>query len=401
MRILAISHLFPHQKEPRYGIFAARQLEEMHKQGADITVIVPRVWCPGVLRTFNRWKKYDHESPLCTFEGLETFKVPVFWLPGNFYNRWSGLATFLALKEKALELHKNKAFDMIYATGFFPDGEAASRLARFLKVPAACLSIGVDVNITAHSSRRIYRHFVRTAKALDGLLACGQSVADVLKNVSGKNPLCVYGVLDTEIFKPIHDKIPLKKQLGLPLDKTIVIYAGYLLKSKGVYELVEAIERVRKQIPRIMLIMCGAGPEEDGLMKIIREKHLEQTVRLLGEIDPDHMCKWMQASDLFVLASYTEGMPNAVMEAMACGVPVVTTTVGGLPSAIGDCTGAILVPPRNVPLLVNAIYQILSDDQLMRTMQISARKKAEIRFSGSRNAQLILDYFSDILETKN
>ena len=400
MRILAISHLFPNLKEKRYGIFVARQLSEIRRLGAEITVIVPRVWCPGLLRHFDRWKNQDHKCPLCRFEGIETISVPYLRLPGNFYNRWSGLAAFRAMKSKALELHKSRKFDVIYATDIFPDGDAAVRLAQHLKLPAACLSIGVDVNITAHSSRIIYRHFVRTAKALDGTLACGQSVADRIKAVTGKSPLCIYGVLDLEEFSPATDKSPARKELDLPLDKTIALYAGYLTKRKGVYELLKAIYRVQQQCPDILLVICGAGPEETALRRVIREKGIEDMVRMAGEVEPERMNKWMQASDLFVLASHTEGMPNVVTEAMACGLPVVATAVGGLPGAIGDCDGAILVPPENVDDLKEAIVKVINDNQLRASMRIAARNRAEEQFGGRRNARLILDYLRKIVEEK-
>ena len=400
MRILAISHLFPNLKEKRYGIFVARQLSEIRRLGAEITVIVPRVWCPGLLRHFDRWKNQDHKSPLCRFEGIETISVPYLRLPGNFYNRWSGLAALGAMKSKALELHKSRKFDVIYATDFFPDGDAAVRLAQHLKIPAACLGIGVDVNITAQSSRIIYRHFVRTAKALDGTLACGQSVADGIKAVTGKNPLCVYGVLDLEEFSPVPDKIPARKELGLPSDKTIVLYAGYLTKRKGVYELLDAIYKAQKKCPDILLVMCGSGPEETALQRLIREKGVENIIRMAGEVEPERMNKWMQASDLFVLASHTEGMPNVVTEAMACGLPVVATAVGGLPKAIGDCDGALLVPPENADELEKAIVKVINDNQLRASMRIAARNRAEERFGVKGNACLILDYLRKVVQEK-
>jgi len=262
------------------------------------------------------------------------------------------------------------------------------------------LSIGVDVNITAHSSGIIYRHFVKTAKALDGTLACGQSVADGIKAVTGKNPLCVYGVLDLEEFSPAPDKIPARKELGLPPDKNIALYAGYLTRRKGVYELLEAIYRVQKKCPDILLVMCGAGPEETALRRLIREKGIENIVRMAGEVEPERMKKWMQASDLFALASHTEGMPNVVTEAMACGLPVAATAVGGLPGAIGDCDGVILVPPENIEELEKAIVKVINDNQLRERMRIAARNRAEEQFGGKRNARLILDYLQKIAEEK-
>ena len=108
----------------------------------------------------------------------------------------------------------------------------------------------------------------------------------------------------------------------------------------------------------------------------------------------------MQASDLFVLASHTEGMPNVVMEAMACGLPVIATAVGGLPEAVGDCDGVILVPPENIDELEKTITKIINDNQLKVNMQTAARKKAEEKFGAKRNARLILDYLQKIIEQK-
>lgn len=398
MKILAISGLFPKVGQERNGIFVARQLSAMYNLGVEITVLVPLVWCPGFLRRFERWKNYDHKRKVCKFEGLETISVPYVRPPGNWYNRWSGLAVFRAMRKKALELHQKKKFDIIYATDFFPGGDASVRLARHINVPVACLGIGVDVNITAHTSRIMYRHFVRTAQALDGTLACGQSVADGIDGVVGKRSLCVYGVIDLEEFSPASDKVSLRKELGLPLGKIVALYAGYLQKRKGIYEMLEAFCRIHKVEPNVLLCVCGSGVEEGRFTEAVRERKMEHVIRIVGEVHPDQMNKWMKASDLFVLATRTEGMPNVVMEAMACGLPVVTTVVGGLPEAVGDCEGAILVPPRDVDKFKDAVLKVLQNEELRERMGSAARRKAQERFGVQRNARLILDYLQQVAE---
>jgi teichuronic acid biosynthesis glycosyltransferase TuaC len=244
----------------------------------------------------------------------------------------------------------------------------------------------------------MYQHFVRTARALDGTLACGHAVADGLHAITEKHPLCVYGVIDLQEFSPISRKSALRKKLSLPADKLIALYAGYLIRRKGVYELVETFSKIRGKGLGIMLVMCGSGPEESALKALIREKNVEDAVRVVGEVEPEQMSKWMQVSDLFVLATHTEGMPNVIMEAMACGIPVIATAVGGLPAAIGDCEGAILVPPKNVDAFVEAIMRVVNDSKLCKRMQKAARKKAEQEFGVEQNARRILNYLKQVIE---
>jgi teichuronic acid biosynthesis glycosyltransferase TuaC len=398
MNILAISHLFPRVGEERNGIFVARQLSAMYKLGAEIRVLVPLVWCPRILRYFNRWKNYDHKREICKFEGIEAVSFPYIRPPGNWYNRWSGLVVFRAIRKKALKLHQKKNFDIIYATDFFPDGDAAVRLAKYMKLPAACLSIGADINITAHSTKAIHRHFVKTARVLNGTLACGQSVANGIDAVTNRHSLCVYGVVDLEEFSPASDKVSLRKELGLPLNKMVALYAGYIQERKGIYEMLEAFCRIHKVEPNVMLCVCGGGEEEMRFTQMVRERNLEHIIRILGEVATDQMNKWMKASDLLVLATHTEGMPNVVMEAMACGLPVVTTAVGGLPEAIGNCEGAILVPPWDVDKFKDAVLKVLRNEQLRERMGLAARKLAEEKFGVQRNARRILDFLSEIIK---
>ncbi|MEI8345309.1 MAG: hypothetical protein WCG06_04480, partial [Candidatus Omnitrophota bacterium] len=237
MKILAISHLFPHVKEPRYGIFVARQLLALRRLGLDITIVVPRVWCPAVLTMVKRWKDYNHKIALCELEGLNTVAVSYVRPPGNWYNHWSGLAVYMAAKPRVLDLHKKEPFDLVYATDLFPDGDAATRFAKLLNIPSSCLFIGGDVNRTAKSSQALRKHFVNIVAALDGLLACGRGVEDTLRVVTSKEILCVYGTVDLQEFSPSSDKAALRAGLGLPQDALVVLYAGYLLRTKGVYEL--------------------------------------------------------------------------------------------------------------------------------------------------------------------
>jgi len=109
---------------------------------------------------------------------------------------------------------------------------------------------------------------------------------------------------------------------------------------------------------------------------------------------------WMQAADVFVLPSYMEGMPNVVMEAMACGLPVIATAVGGLPEAIGDDEGAMLIEPRKVKPLVDAMLKVCSDKTLQFKMSLAVRQTAEDKFGLKNNVKKTLIYLESVVKNE-
>ncbi len=395
MRILAITHLFPNEGNCNDGIFAARQLAEMKKQGADITVLVPMVWCPRFLRWFRRWRIYNHKWK-CFYRDIEGLGISYLRFPGRWFYPLASRSVFYAIKNTVVKLHKEKPIDIIYARFFAPDGYAALELSNMLGVPAVAVGAGDDVNVDPHFNRFIYRDFVRVANGLDGVLASGGKAAASIKAVSGRKVLAVHGVVDTSEFAPVQDKGLVRKELNFEPDKFVALYVGSYKVVKGVFELIDVVGRIVEQVPHFRLKVCGYGRQEESMRAAIEQKGLTKVIDMVGLVDPTQMPKWMQAADMLVLPSYEEGMPNAVMEAMACGLPVVASAVGGLPQETGDCEGTILIEPKSTDELFEAMMRVIQDDQLRIRMQEASRQRAEERFSVQRNARIVLDYLKKV-----
>ncbi|UCG57498.1 MAG: glycosyltransferase [Phycisphaerales bacterium] len=397
MRLLAVTHDFPNEGNTGLGIFAARQLLEMRRQGADITVLVPMVWCPGWLNSFKRWSIYNHRWR-CEYEGLVAITAPYLRLPGKWYRPLAQRSVYHAIRNKAIQLHKAKPFSAIYSRFLYPEGYAAVRISKILGIPAVGVGAGSEVNVLPHESRLLKRDLVDILNGLDGVLASGPAVAAGISKMSNKEALVVHGVVDLEEFSPAPDKVSVRRELGLAPDKLIVLYVGGFLACKGVCELIEASARVLKQVPNTVVKMCGSGRQEGKMRQMIEERNAGGAIEIVGRVDPQQVHKWMQASDVLVLPSYAEGMPNVVMEAMACGLPVVASAVGGLPQEVGDCEGAILIAPKSVDALEQAMLRVIGDETLRRRMQLASRKRAEERFGVRRNARIVLDFLSEVVE---
>ncbi len=396
MRILAISHLFPTVASPAYGIWVPRQLSAMVQGGAQVDVLIPAVLAPRILRVFPRWRKYNHLTGTCEFNELRTHVIPYARPTGNWYYRWAGHVLYRAALSIALAWHRVTPYDIIYATCIFPDGDAAVHLGKRLGIPVCCLAIGSDVNVYPDISKTMFRHFVRIVNNLDGMLACGEGLAHRVESVSNRPTPVVHGVVEADVFKPAADRESLRESLGFKREQLVLLFVGGLKKTKGVYELIESLRGLLYLHPKTVLKIIGTGIELDGLRKEAESNGLEECVEFVGAVGPNEVARWMQASDVLVLPSYSEGMPNVVMEAMACGTPVVATTVGGLPRAVGECEGVELVKPQSVEELTDALHRVLANEEIRVRMGAAALAWSP-RFSAKQSAQRILTYLDDLV----
>jgi teichuronic acid biosynthesis glycosyltransferase TuaC len=402
MRILFISNLFPYAADKTYGVYTGRQVEMTVRLGADITVLFTIVWIPQILQQFSpKYKDYNKKHTPVEYSGVKVTTIPYVRLTrGAGCYRRDGFCIFRAAKKKVGLMHKEKPFDIIYGKGIFPSADAAVRFSRLLNIPAVAEGIGGDVNILPDYSPALYKHFLRITHALAGAVADGKGVSDRLSNVMKMEIPTIHGLVDTKTFQPAEDKTALRCELNIPTASLALLFVGHVTREKGIYELLAALGKIRENLPHAVLNICGSSTEHKELSIIIAKHNLSHSVRLVGTVDPADMHKWMQASDIFVLPSYTEGMPNAVMEAMACGLPVISTTVGGLPEAIGDCKGAILIEPKNADQLASAIIKVGTNKGLYEQMGDAARRTAEQRFGAEKNCKKLLTYLESVIEKK-
>jgi len=403
MRILAISHLFPHIENTHHGIFAARQFVALKHLGSEIVVLFPTVKIPAPFKYFRKkWRNQDsNHKPIDSYK-LEVVQVPCLRPTKDlWFCRWDGLILYLAARKKIMRMHKENPFDIIYGRGLFPGADTAIRFSKLLEIPAVGAAIGSDVNLVPNRSRTLYRYTQWVIQNLDGLLANGAGLADKIKEMTGRECQAAHGVVDLDVFRPANNIKLVRESLQIPVESKVLLFAGSLKKEKGIYELLDAFSLVQKKMSGIILYICGVGVEYDRIVKTISQLNISDSVRVIGTVEPANMHKWMQASDIFVLPSYMEGMPNVVMEAMACGVPVIATAVGGLPEAVGNSEGVILIKPKNTEQLINAIEKLAGDRNGYEKMSIAARQTAEKKFGAKANGQKIFEYLGTVVEQYN
>ena len=255
-----------------------------------------------------------------------------------------------------------RAFAPDIAIGYwvYPDGYAAAHAARRLDIPCIVSARGSDIHVRDGISAFMTRRAIANA---DLLLTVSHAMRKRAIEAFGARPELTRTIsngFDTDIFRP-RPQAEMRRALGIDADARVIIYVGRFVESKGMRELIDAFERLSRADPRLTLALVGDGVMRDELAALIASRGLTDRVLMPGGFEPAEVARWIAAADVLTLPSWSEGYPNVVVEAIACGRPVVATDVGGTREIV-DASSGILVPPRDVDALAEALSRALNTD---------------------------------------
>lgn len=367
---LILSDTFPNRIEPWRGPYNRRQVECL-AEFCKVTVIDPIPW-PRIIRD-SRFRKLARQ-PDTVLENIPIHHPPFYYLPMIGRSRhWRGI---LSAARRTLRRIGPASFDSVLATFAYPHGLAAKYLAADLGIPYAIKVRGTDLHGLMPGTHRskLTAEALRSASAIIAVSSNLARIAASLGAPAARIHLLTNGI-DADRFRII-ERTDARKQLGLPAEGRIVLFVGSLLPVKGIDILLEAIGTTLLRNPhnvapppsgensqpgtatlRPLFAIAGKGPLQ-GLI----EKHANNapgSIRLLGQLAREEICLWMNAADVLALPSRNEGCPNVVLEALACGTPVVASKVGAVPDLLYDDSG-ILVEPVTPSALAHAIHQALA-----------------------------------------
>lgn len=262
--------------------------------------------------------------------------------------------------------------DLVLGYWVYPDGEAARRVARALRVPCVVGARGSDIHVRAGLAARMTR---RTLQRVDAMLTVSRAMRSKVVADFGVPAHRVHAVvngIDTAVFHP-RDRGAMRARLGLPAEAGLVLYVGRFVRAKGMDELLEAFGRLAQDDPALHLALVGDGVMQDELAAAVRAAGWGGRVHMPGGMEPAQVAEWIGAADVLTLPSWSEGYPNVLVEALASGRPVVATAVGGAGEIVGD-DGGVLVPPKDAGALADALRAVLDRRWDPAVLAASARR---------------------------
>ncbi|MBI3378868.1 MAG: glycosyltransferase [Nitrospirae bacterium] len=210
--------------------------------------------------------------------------------------------------------------------------------------------------------------------------------------------ITVYNGIDADIFNPQNVSEDIRNELGLKKENIVIGSIGVIEKDKGHRYLVEALARLKAEgITNVVCVICGTGPQEADLKELVRAKGLDREVLFLGF--RDDIPKVLKVLDILALMSLTiESFSMAAVEAMAMEVPVIATSIGGIPEVVDDGKTGIIIPPGNVNALCEAIKLLIQNPGIRLQMGKNGRVRVLEKFTVEQNVRKTEDVFLSLLE---
>lgn len=388
MRILTLTNLYPNPLEPQRAVYTRLQMREL-AQRHDLAVIAPIAWTDEFVHW--RHRRVLPRTRQSTLDGICIEHPRYYFMPrtlrrwhGHFYH-WSVRSTF----QRALAEFRP---DLVYAPWAYPDGWAAVHLGHAAGLPVVVKVVGSDfLSLHAYPDRR--PGTLAALQDADAVIAVSQDLARRMTDAGiGSNKIrVVYDGIDPTVFVP-GDRQDACRRLGLPHHLPLILFVGNLLPVKGLDVLLDACVRLTRAGLSYRCHLIGQGPLRAKLERDVRTIGLGDHVRFMGTIPNNELPDWYRAARVLALPSRSEGVPNVLLEATACGTPFVASRVGGIPE-IAHFGKSLLVTPQDPAELTSALAHMLSDSS--RTSPTPPPR------SRAQSARELLDVFVRVVQQRH
>ena len=385
IKVAVVTAHYPSSTRPTDGRSAYQTLRAL-PLSVDVQVFYPN---PAHLSLFKS-RRNGRSNPGDSYNPPPDVKVnyfdyPVLPLISRPFNGW--------MAARALLPHvRTFAPDLILSYFIYPGAFAALQIGRALSIPVVAGGVGSDVHsicdpISALHSRTVMQE-------VDFLFTVSEDLRKkaIGMGASPERTRSLLNGCDLSVFH-VRNRLEARGKLHIEQASEAVVYIGRMDVKKGLRELVEAAAALHPQRPNLHVYMVGEGPDKPLIESAIQSNNATSFVHAPGACTFDEVADWMTAADLVTLPSYMEGCPNVVLEALACGRPVVATNVGGIPEIMNVNCGQ-LVPPRDSPALARALAEVL--DRTWDAEAISAHCSR----SWSEVAGELLDIFESLVSKR-
>lgn len=349
--LLIVSEFYPNENHPHAGLFVQQQLSYLPGEWQK-TVLVPEIrYLP--LPRYRELRRMQAQTGMRREGDVTVFRFPLMTVPK--LDAAVTPAQFLRQARRAIA-QSGQSFDLIHAHWAYRSGYVASKLAASLNLPFVLTLHGSDLNLWLHERGKKQKS-LRALHAADALIVLSERMR-VLLDPYGLPEDKIFVVpqgLDLEKFAPRDSEVILQKRASVRAEFVFICVANFY-PGKGHAILLQALSRLPAEVG---LILLGDGPLRPVWERTAADEVAAGRVHFAGQVRHDEIPDWLNAADALVLPSLREGLPTVILEALACGLPVVATDVGGVRDVIDGNGAGRVVPPGSPQLLAEEMLEVM------------------------------------------
>jgi teichuronic acid biosynthesis glycosyltransferase TuaC len=395
LRVLIISHMYPKPYNEINGIFVHEQVKALAKKGIEVKVVSPTPWSPYPLSfVSSKWKGYKNVPHYLEWEGIPVWYPRYLALPKGFLFASSGQRMFHGIKNLVIELEKKSSFDLIHAHVALPDGYSGMFLSSLLKKPLIVTIHGQDFQQTIKRNFSCLQAVTKVIKYASRVILVSKklyTIGNSIHEINDKYTMIPNGIDPTKVV--MKGKFTTKKYK----DFSIVLSVSNLINIKGIDYNIKAIHALSKKYPFLHYKIVGDGVEKDRLARLANDLKMNEHIEFLGRKTHQEVMKYMAECDIFSLPSWNEAFGVVYIEAMAHGKPVVGVKDQGIDGVVAHEKTGMLVKPKDVDSLVEALDYLLSNPEEARMMGERARKLVFENYTWEKNAEKTIRVYEDVL----
>jgi teichuronic acid biosynthesis glycosyltransferase TuaC len=357
MKILTFSTLYPNAQFPSHGIFVESRLRHLLANFNEVStrVVAPVPWFPLSGRRFGRYGKLAQVARSEVRHGIQVLHPRYLQLPKIGMNLAPGFLAKASLPVLKNIIASGFDFDIIDAHYYYPDGVAAAAVGKQLGKPVVITARGSDIHLIAQYAKPRAKILQSAREAAASITVCEALKSEMTR--LGADPAKIFPLrngVDLHLFQPI-DRNEVKKQLGWTT-KTL-LSVGRLTENKGHHLIIDAI----RDLPDFHLVVIGSGEDDDHLRRLVDTNRVADRVEFVPNVVQTELPRYYGAADALVLASGREGWANVLLESMACGTPVVATSIWGTPEVVRSRDAGILIPERTADAIASGVKTLFAN----------------------------------------
>lgn len=388
MKICLVPTMFPKYKGDYYGSFVFDEAKLLVKKGFEVHVVTqhnPHTKYNEIIDGIHihrfKWLEPKQFKALVHFKGLKDNLRFITYLISLFF--------------KVIRIIRKHDIEIIHAHSTIPTGFIGVIVGKIMGKPVFITTHGMDVNNFIETSF-LKQLMLFSLKSCDKIICVSEDLANTIADLGIDSKIVVLrNAVDTNKFKPLKN-MEIRQKYGIKKNSILILFVGYLDVFKGIFELIDAFFEVNKENNDLKVMIIGEGPQESKIKDKVSKLKLDTSIIFTGKISSEDIPQYYQAADIFVLPSYTEGTPLAVIEAMACGLPIIASNVGGISEIVISNENGFIISPKNIKELSSKLRVLVKNQSLRSKFSNKSLKIINSEFNIDKKVEKLIDLYKNI-----